>query len=374
MRKLKAIFAGGGTGGHLFPALAIADKLKSMLEPDGVDFRFVGTKRGLEYRMKDKLGYPLSLINVKGLTRSSIWGNIVFSILLIGAVLKSIYLILKFKPNVVIGTGGYVMGPVIMAAIALNKNRVIQEQNAYPGLTTRQLAAKVDFVFLGFNDAEKYLSKDCEIIHSGNPVKEIIGKITKEEGRKRFGLNNTDKVIFIFGGSQGAMRINQNILKHLNDLPEKYQLIWQTGEMSYKEITAAAKDKLKEQALFAFTNEIEFAYAAADIAIARGGALTLAELEAAGLPSVLIPYPYAAGDHQKKNAEHFVEEGAAVLIEDMQLDDVNLISEAVKLFNNGRHEKMVNAVETMRRRREKTPTEIIAKEILNLTGFKEKNN
>jgi len=376
MRRLKALFAGGGTGGHLFPALAIADKLKSMLAPDDIaDFRFIGTKRGLEYRMHEKLGYPLSLISVRGLTRSGIWGNFVFSILLIGSVFKSIILILRFKPDIVIGTGGYVMGPVIMAAIALNKNRVIQEQNAYPGLTTRQLADKVDRVYLGFGAAAEHLRKPCDVVESGNPVKEKIGKVDRAEGRNHFGFNDTDKVIFIFGGSQGAKRINENIKKYLNNLPENCQLIWQTGDASYNDIAGIAGGKIKDRALFAFTNEIEYAYAAADLAIARAGALTLAELEAASLPSILIPFPFAAGDHQRKNAEFFVEQGAAVLIDDDRLEgEIDLVSEAVEILESDKYNKMYEAIKGMKLQRAKPAAEIIAEEILKLTGFKEDVN
>jgi UDP-N-acetylglucosamine--N-acetylmuramyl-(pentapeptide) pyrophosphoryl-undecaprenol N-acetylglucosamine transferase len=317
----------------------------------------------------------LTLINVKGLTRAGVWGSVVFSSLLMCSVIKSIYLILRFKPNVVIGTGGYVMGPVVMAAIALNKNRVIQEQNAYPGLTTRQLADRVDRVFLGFHAAVKHLKGTCTIIESGNPVKDIIGKISREEGRKYFGFNNTDNVIFIFGGSQGAKRINDNILKHLSNLPENYQLIWQTGEASYDDVAEAAKNKVTGRALFAFTNEIEYAYAAANIAIARAGALTLAELEAAGLPSILIPYPYAAADHQRKNAEYFVEQDAALLIDDAQLEsDIDLISEAANIMESDKYVKMYDAIIVMNQRREKSAADIIADEIMKLTGFKEDVN
>jgi len=376
MRKLKAIFAGGGTGGHLFPALAIADKLKSMLNPDDIaDFRFVGTKRGLEYRMRDRLGYPLTLVNVKGLTRSGIWGSIVFSFLLVVSVLKSIYMILRFKPNVVIGTGGYVMGPVVMAAIALNKNRVIQEQNAYPGLTTRQLSDKVDRVFLGFGAAEKFLKKPCYVTESGNPVKEIIGTIDRNKAREYFGFNETDKVIFIFGGSQGARQINDNIARYFDNLPDNYQLIWQTGDASYNDAVGIARGRINERALFAFTNEIEYSYAAADIAVARAGALTLAELEAACLPSILIPFPYAAGDHQRKNAEYFVEQGAAVTIEDARLEnEIDLLSEAVSILESDKFNKMHDAINAMKHRRTKPAAEIIAEEILQLIGFKEDVN
>jgi UDP-N-acetylglucosamine--N-acetylmuramyl-(pentapeptide) pyrophosphoryl-undecaprenol N-acetylglucosamine transferase len=372
VKEFKAIFAGGGTGGHLFPALAIAEKLKSLLEPDNkVDFKFVGTRRGIEYRMKDRLGYPLYLISVRGLSRAGVFRNILFPFLLVGGVLKSAFLILRFKPDIIVGTGGYVMGPVIMAAIAFNRHCVIQEQNSYPGLTTRQLASKVDRVFLGFGTASKYLGRTCEIVETGNPVKEVIGSVSKETARRHYGFDMTDCVILILGGSQGARRINQNILKHIKTLPNNFRLIWQAGETDFEEIAAVVGDSVNSRSFFPFTNDIEKAYAAADIAVARAGALTLAELETAGVPSILIPYPYATGDHQRKNAEHFVESGGAVIVEDSRLEDIDLIGEAVGLVESGRCDRMADAVESMRRSRIKPAVDVIAEEILKLTGFRE---
>jgi len=370
MKQLRALFAGGGTGGHLSPARAIADALKAAIEPDGTaEIRFVGTKRGIEYRIKDKLGYPLSLITVRGLSRRGIVQNIMFPFLLLLGLSKSIYLLIRYKIDIVIGTGGYVMGPVVMAAIALNRHCVIQEQNSYPGLTTRQLAARVDKVFLGFSDAEHHLSRGCDIVESGNPVGDKIGSVSKEESRQYFGFKPEDKVIFVFGGSQGAKRINDNIKKHLKELPEGYQLIWQTGERDYKDVAALAGGRVTGRSLFSFTHEIEKAYAAADIVICRAGALTLAELEMAERPSLLIPFPYATGDHQRKNGESFVVSGASVMIDDAQLDEVNLLEKAVMIIKDGRCHKMTEAIRNMRQKRVKPATEIIVENILTLTGF-----
>ena len=370
MKKLSVIFAGGGTGGHLYPALAIAERLKARAERQRLcDFRFVGTRRGLEYRMRERLGYPLHLISVRGLYRTGILRNIIFPVLLTGATLKSIYLIIRFHPDVIVGTGGYVMGPVVMAAIALNKYCVLQEQNSYPGLTTRQLAHKVDKVFLGFGVAAKYLHKNCTIVETGNPIKDVIGKISRNEAREYFGLSEKDRVILILGGSQGASSINENILRNLSTLPADYKLIWQTGERDYKEVAAKAGGKVTGRALFTFTDKIELAYAAADIAIARAGALTLAELEAAGLPAILVPYPYATADHQRKNAEYFVESCAAVLFDDGRLDKVDLLNESIKLFESGQYAILAKAVDSMRRKRKKPAADMIVDEILSLIGY-----
>ncbi len=372
MKKLRVIFAGGGTGGHLFPALAIADKLKSKIVPEyEPDFRFVGTKRGLEYRMKDKLGYPLHLLSVRGFVRSAILANIIFPFVLIGAVVKSLYLILRYHPDIVIGTGGYVMGPVIIAAIVLNTNRVIQEQNSYPGVTTRTLAGKVFKVFLGFQDAVKHLKPGCDTVVTGNPIKEIIGTIPREKGVEYFGLDSHKKTILIFGGSQGAGSININISEFIDTLPDGFQLIWQTGERVYKDVAARAGGRVADRALFSFTERMEMAYAAADLVIARAGALTLAEIEAAELPSILVPFPFAAGDHQRKNAESFVTAGAAMLIDDEKLLTVNLLEEAVRLMQSDSFEKMRKAVQNMKAARERSAADIITDEVLKLVGIME---
>jgi UDP-N-acetylglucosamine--N-acetylmuramyl-(pentapeptide) pyrophosphoryl-undecaprenol N-acetylglucosamine transferase len=370
MRRIKAIFAGGGTGGHLSPALAIANKLKSRLEPGfETEFIFVGTRRGLEYRIRDKLGFPLVLINIRGISRSLSLSNIAVPFLLVGALAKSIGLMIRFSPDIIVGTGGYVMGPVLMAASIMNKPRVIQEQNSYPGVTTRKLASKVDRVFLGFGSAKKYLNKKAHTIETGNPIKEVIGRIPKEEGRKYFDIDNNKKVILILGGSQGATAINRNILRSINELPEKFHLIWQTGERDYKEVAAQAGGKVFGRSLFPFTDCIEMAYAAADLVIARAGALTLAEIMAAGLPSILAPYPYAAGDHQRKNAESFVNSGASVMYDDSKLTNIALLSEAARLFDNGENDKMASACNAMRSKRDKSAVDMITDEILKLLNI-----
>lgn len=370
MKRLKIIFAGGGTGGHLFPALAIADRLKEMIEPEvQADFRFIGTRKGLEYRMRDRLGYPLSLINVRGLSRAGITRNLLFPILLVMAMLKSMFIILTFRPAVVVGTGGYVMGPVLMAAIALYRKCVIQEQNSYPGLTTRKLAGKVDRVFLGFGAAKKYLSDLAEITETGNPIKKSIGNLAQNEAKEAFGFNDEDKIILILGGSQGASSINQNILDHFDSFPEDIKIIWQTGDLNYEEITAALGERLEKHCVFAFTDEIEKAYAAADLAVTRAGALTLAELEAAGLPAILIPYPYAAEDHQRKNADYFAENLAAVIVTDDELNSFDIPAAAVDLVTTGKSENMAQAMTGLRARHKKPAVDVIAEEILKLIDF-----
>jgi len=370
MRTVKVIFAGGGTGGHLIPALAIADKLKLRLEPlHKAEFIFVGTKRGLEYRIKEKLGYPLELINIRGMARTPTLSNLLVPFLLIGAIVRSMILMTRFSPDIVIGAGGYVMGPVLIAAVIMRKRRVIQEQNSYPGVTTRWLASRVDKVFLGFGEAVKYLGNKKNTIRTGNPIREIVGKIPRDEGRNFFEINRDSKVILILGGSQGAAAINKNILRSLSGLPDNYHIIWQTGERDYKEVAAQAGGKVKSRSLFPFTDRIEMAYSAADLVIARAGALTLAEIMAAGLPSILIPYPFAAGDHQRKNAESFRTNGASIVFDDSHLSETNLLAEVVKLFESGQRDKMISAVSAMRDKQKRSAADLITDEILKLINI-----
>ncbi|SYZ72776.1 UDP-N-acetylglucosamine--N-acetylmuramyl-(pentapeptide) pyrophosphoryl-undecaprenol N-acetylglucosamine transferase [Candidatus Zixiibacteriota bacterium] len=370
MNRIGVIFAGGGTGGHLSPAMAIADKLKSRLTSEyAPDILFIGTKRGIEYRMREKLGYPLALINIRGMMRTWTLSNLAVPFLLIGAVTRSLSLMKRFNPAIVVGTGGYVMGPVMIAAILLGRRRVIQEQNSYPGVTTRQLAGRVDRIFLGFGEAKKYLKRTDHCVETGNPVKEIIGKVPRSEGRAYFEISNEERVILILGGSQGASAINKNILRGLSTLPDGFSLIWQTGERDYKEVAALAGGKVTSRSLFAFTDRIEMAYAAADIVVARAGALTLAEITAAGLPSLLIPYPFAAGNHQRKNAAVFAEKGAAVLFDDRQLGSISLLDEAVTLLMSGQAEQMKEAVREIDSHRTKPAADMIADEILRLLNL-----
>ncbi len=372
MKELRAIFAGGGTGGHLFPAIAIANRLKDRVEPDTrTEFLFVGTKRGLEYRMRKRLGYQLETINVRGIQRSLTLTNLLFPIVLIGSIIKSIFILSRFKPDIVIGTGGYVMAPVILAAVLLGRRRVIQEQNSYPGLATRKLAGMVDKLFLGFGSAARYFKKNHNLVETGNPVKDIIGKVSRQEGINIFQLDSNKKTIFILGGSLGASKINNNIKNGLEKLPENYQLIWQTGERDYKEVAAFAGDKVSGRALFPFLNRMELAYAAADFIIARAGALTLAEIAVCKLPAILIPYPFATGNHQMINARTYSENGSAVIIEDGQLDATSLLEQVVGLFESGQIEKMSEAVSSNSKNSTPSAVDKIVDEILGLIKYKE---
>jgi UDP-N-acetylglucosamine--N-acetylmuramyl-(pentapeptide) pyrophosphoryl-undecaprenol N-acetylglucosamine transferase len=317
VKTARIILAGGGTGGHLYPAIAIADRLSELLQDRAkVEIILVGTKRGLEYRIKDSLQYPLHLINVRGIARRLSLQNLLVPFNIVGSLLKARALLKQFSPHLVIGTGGYVSWPVLRAASSRGIPTALQEQNSFPGITTRQLAPRADRIYLGFGKAQEYFKTSGKVLVTGNPVRPSISGGNRLSALREFQLDPNKKTILVLGGSQGAHTINQAVLHGLQHglLPEGCQLLWQTGKRDYTEVTAQAGEKASGHSLFPFENRMELVYAAADLAIARAGAITLAELEACAVPALLVPYPFAAGDHQRKNAEESVRLGFATMI------------------------------------------------------------
>ncbi len=343
----KIIFAGGGTGGHLFPAIAIADRVKELVTGRmTVEIIFVGTRRGIEYRLKETLGYPLHVINMRGIARSLTLKNLLVPFIVIGALVKSYLLLGRFHPNLVVGTGGYVCWPVLRAASYRGVRTLLQEQNSFPGVSTRQLAGRAKKIYLGFAKAAEYMKTDAELIVTGNPVRHNINAGDRERSIHQYGLDPNKKTILVLGGSQGARAVNRAILDSLkkNHLSDKYQILWQTGKRDYTDVAAAAGNKENGCSLFPFAQEMNQVYAAADLVIARAGALTLAEIAACELPAILIPYPYAAGDHQKKNAADFVARSMAVMIEENRLPETDLLAEAVALLESDQYRAMKQAL------------------------------
>ena len=366
MKTARLIFAGGGTGGHLFPALAIADRVKELLKDNmHVEILFIGTKRGIEYRMRDKLGYPLHIINMRGIARRFSLINLLVPFIIISALFKATRLIKKFQPHIVVGTGGYVSWAILKAAARNNIITLLQEQNSFPGVTTRQLAPNAKKIYLGFEKAKEHIKTDAEIIVSGNPVRNSIQLVSKESACKLFNLDPNKKTILILGGSQGARAINNAVIKSLKnkDLPPDFQLLWQTGKRDYKEVILQAGDKVQSSTLFPFANNMAEVYSAADIVIARAGALTLAEIIESELPSILIPYPYAAGDHQKKNADDYVNRNMAKMIIENELADRDILGEALTLCNSESFESMKKAIRKETENK-KPAVDLIAEDII----------
>ncbi|MEE9442773.1 MAG: undecaprenyldiphospho-muramoylpentapeptide beta-N-acetylglucosaminyltransferase [candidate division Zixibacteria bacterium] len=338
---MRVLFAGGGTGGHLFPALAIAEEIKRLNKNNEIEF--VGTRYGIEYRMREKLGYPLSLISMRGLPRKVSLNLLIFPFRVAWTVIQSIKILRRFKPDIVVGTGGYVAGPPIIAASMKKILCVIQEQNSFPGLVTRKLASHTNMIYLAYRKAEEYLPKRANRMLLGNPVRSSINSGDKNLAYEKFGLRRGRKTILILGGSQGARKINYAVLDGLKFLDDSVQLLWQCGEGDYKDVTERLDKKDFVVSLFPFSKDMELVYAAADIAIARAGALTIAELTACGIPAILIPYPYATANHQDYNAREIKKAGAAEVIADKDIDTVNPLQKAMTILASDKYEKMKSA-------------------------------
>ncbi len=365
---IRVLFAGGGTGGHLFPAIAIADRLRELLGHNtDIDIRFVGTKRGLEYRIRKQLGYPLHVINVRGLVRAFTVKNLLVPFVLVAALIKSYLLLSRFSPDIVVGTGGYVALPVLKVAGWKGIPTVLQEQNSFPGITTRQLASRAKRIYLGFSAAKEYLPANTDMLVTGNPVRTTINAINREDALHELGLEPDRKTILILGGSQGARAVNNAVLKSLqsNSLSDQYQLLWQTGKHDYDSIVSQLKDKTNIGVIMPFSHNMPQLYAAADVAVARAGALTLAELIASQIPAILVPYPFAAGDHQHKNARDMEKRNLATVIDEKELHAHDLLAEAIALLSSERYAQMKTALAKETENR-KPAVDIIAEDIIQL--------
>lgn len=334
------VFAGGGTGGHLFPAIAIADELRK-IRPD-VRITFIGTKKKIESRIVPQSGYAFRTIWISGFRRTWSIENLLFPVKLVVAFVQSYLLLRRIRPMVVVGTGGYVCGPVVFAAAVRGVPTLIQEQNSYPGITTRLLAPRVSEVHLSYESTRRYLAEQENIKVSGNPTRATLGTITGFEGRRFFRLDPQMPVLLVFGGSLGARSINAAVLASLREiLAAQIQVIWQTGDADYERIKTKTMVHTAVR-VHRFVEKMEYAYAASTIAVCRAGATTLAELTRAGVPSILVPYPLAAADHQTENARMMEEAGASVLLPDDQMGS-QLLSSLLPLIRDG---ERLNAMAT----------------------------
>ncbi len=337
------LFAGGKTGGHLYPALAIAQHLQEYL-PEA-EIHFVGTEQGLEARVIPELGYPLHLISVRGFARGRILVNLILPALLFRSVFQCIFLLRRLKPVVVIGTGGFVSGPMLFVAHLFGYPTLIHEQNSYPGATTRLLARFVDQVHLSFEESKKYFKCSDHIFVTGNPVRKFT-KFNKEEARKRFSLAADKPTLLVFGGSQGALVINRALLNILDRLMSEtdIQIIWSCGKRNYDEVKVATARYPGRVWVADFIMDMPMAYSAADVVVSRAGALALAEICTNGLAAILIPFAAAAANHQQMNAMTMQNLGAAIVINENELHPERLADEIVSLFRDvERRERMQKA-------------------------------
>ena len=317
----KILISGGGTGGHIFPAIAIADALKKKLP--GADILFVGAKGRMEMEKVPLAGYPIRGLWISGFQRRLTFRNLMFPFKLLFSLLKAGQIIRKFKPDVVIGVGGYASGPIGQMAARKGIPLVLQEQNSFPGITNKLLAKKASKICVAYEGMKKYFPEE-KLLLAGNPIRQNVIEIEGKHQRafQYFELEKGKPVVLIIGGSQGARSINESISKNMELLVAgNLQLIWQTGklyaERAQKDILEKLSGKNKNTVkVKEFINKMDMAYAAADIVVSRAGAIAISELCAVGKPSVLIPLPIAAEDHQTKNALALVEKDAAIHLKD----------------------------------------------------------
>lgn len=313
----KILFAGGGTGGHFYPALALAEEIKKLTPRS--ELLFVGTKGKIEARVVPQRGYPFRTIWISGFHRRLTLSNLLFPVKLVVSMVQSFFLIKQFQPDVVVGTGGYVCGPVLSVASWLRVPTVVHESNSYPGVTTRLVAHRVSKVLITFEATKQWLKRLDNVEIVGTPTREILGTVSKEEGQKNFRLDAGKKTVLVFGGSLGASSINNAVLRMKEDfVKNNMQLIWQTGQADFERVRQAIGAE-KIGWMGPFIDHMEYAYAAADLAVCRAGSSTIAELMRVGLPAILIPYPQAAADHQTMNARTLVDAGAAVMVGDSEI-------------------------------------------------------
>ncbi len=330
----RVILSGGGTGGHLFPAIAIANELRDS-DPT-VELLFVGAIGKMEMDKVPRAGYKIIGLPVTGFHRRFSFKNILFPFRLLSSMIKASRLINQFKPDLVIGTGGFASGPVLRVAARKGILTMIQEQNSFPGVTNRLLAHKADRICVAYTGMEHYFPKDKMVI-TGNPVRSdlLIPMARIPEAKALFQTDGTKPVILIFGGSQGARTINRSLFAKIDEISKApVEIIWQTGSSFFNQAKeAVAVQGALNIRVLEFIHEMNFAYALADLVVCRSGAITLSELSLLGKPAILVPLPSAAEDHQAKNARSFVEAGAAVLVTDADAPET-LVDKMLELLED----------------------------------------
>ncbi len=341
----RAIISGGGTGGHIFPALAIANEIKRR-NPDA-EILFVGALGKMEMEKVPAAGYKIIGLPIAGLQRKLTLSNFVLPFKLINSLLKAYKIVKNFKPDVVVGVGGYASGPTLRAAIFAGIPTLIQEQNSFPGKTNKILSGKVNTICTAYDGLEKFFPKN-KIVETGNPVRsemiDIKGK--KDEAYQFFGLNPNKKTILVIGGSLGARTLNESVLEGMKLIEEnQVQVLWQCGKFYFEKMKETlSQTKHDGIHLNEFIARMDLAYAAADIIISRAGAISVSELCLIQKPTVLVPSPNVAEDHQTKNAMALVNKHAAVLVKDIDAKKDLILSTIVLLKSEEKLHKLSEAI------------------------------
>jgi len=343
-QSVKILLSGGGTGGHIYPAIAIANELK-MRYPKA-EFLFVGASDRMEMEKVPQEGYKIIGLNISGIQRSLSLKNLSFPFKLMHSLLKANKIIKNFKPDVVIGTGGFASGPTLFMASKKKIACVIQEQNSYPGITNKLLSKKVQKIFVAYDGLERFFPKKS-MVKTGNPVRQDLLEIKnkRNEALTFFNLDTTKKTIVVLGGSLGARVVNQTIEKNLDAiLKNNIQIIWQTGKLYINDYKK--HDQIKGVQVHAFIQKMDLLYAAADIFISRAGAGSISELCIVGKPVIFIPSPNVSEDHQTKNAMAVVEKDAAIMIKESELENFEPTLKAL-IHDNNKQLKLSKNIKTM---------------------------
>lgn len=367
MKPLKVILSGGGTGGHIFPAVAIANEIKNLVPH--ADILFVGALGKMEMEKVPHAGYKIIGVPIAGLQRRLTLSNLKLPFLLLQSLYRTRKIIKDFQPDVVVGTGGYASGPLLKAAVHYDIPALLQEQNSYAGITNKLLSKKASKICVAYEGMEKFFPKN-KILLTGNPVRQDLMDVKqhRDEAMNFFKLSPNKKVILVIGGSLGARTINLSIGVSLQKLIDNnIQLIWQTGKNYFSTATEQV-EKFPDNNIYAleFISRMDLAYAAADIVISRAGASSVSELCNIGMPSILVPSPNVAEDHQTKNAMALVDKQAAVLVRDNEAQST-LVPTAIALISNT--QQQVTLTNNISQMAFHNSANVIALEVLKLANY-----
>jgi len=363
-QTMKIIISGGGTGGHIFPAIAIANALKA-IDPS-CEILFVGAQGRMEMEKVPAAGYPIIGLPVAGFQRRLTWKNVTFTFKLLRSIMKAKQILQSFKPDVVVGVGGYASGPMLRSAAKKGIPTLIQEQNSFAGVTNKILAKKAKRICVAYNGMEKQFPSE-KITLTGNPVRQGLETVDylHDEALSYFKLNATKPVILLIGGSLGARTLNECVASKLIEIEQSgIQFIWQTGKVFHAEAQKLLENnQFPNIHQFDFISRMDLAYSVADIVISRAGALSISELCVIGKPAILVPSPNVAEDHQTHNAMALVQQSAAIMIRDIDAPKT-LIDEALKLVIN--REKKLQLSNNIKQMAMPNAADVIAKEVIKL--------
>lgn len=371
MSGLKILIAGGGTGGHVYPAIAIADAIKKQA-PDA-EILFVGARGKLEMEKVPMAGYRIEALPVVGFQRKLTWRNLLFPVRLAQSWWKARRIVAAFDPDVAVGTGGYASGPALRVAASMGVPLVLQEQNAYAGVTNRLLASSAELICVAYEGMERYFPKE-KLLLTGNPVRaELFRNLDGKrlEGRRFFCLDPDKPTVFVFGGSLGARTLNRALIAGTSQIAARpdVQWLWQTGRLYSADCEASETARQPNVKALAFLDQMDLAYAAADVVVCRAGALSIAELCLAGKPALLVPSPNVAEDHQTRNAEALVVQNAARMLPDAEAVE-KLVVQALALIDD--HEARKELSENIRRLARPDAAEVIAAKVLEIARQRSK--